>query len=137
MGMTRAKEHLYLSHADYRYLWGTPRYQEPSLFLEEIPRQYIEKSRRGMSTRAPAPIIEMPPRPRPAAIRFAVEKEEEPQEEYGEDLDAGDAVFHKEFGVGVVKQAYQGSMGLSYKVHFSKDNRERTLVAKFAHLKRL
>jgi DNA helicase-2/ATP-dependent DNA helicase PcrA len=49
----------------------------------------------------------------------------------------GDAVFHKEFGIGIVKDVYQGSIGLTYKIIFSKDSRERSIVAKYAHLKRM
>ncbi len=37
VGMTRAKEYLYLSSAAYRYLWGMPKAMRPSRFLSEIP----------------------------------------------------------------------------------------------------
>lgn len=45
VGMTRAREQLYLSHAHMRYLWGSlqPRYQSP--FIREIPREYLERIR--------------------------------------------------------------------------------------------
>lgn len=45
VGMTRAKEYLYFTAAESRYLWGTARYMRPSRFLSEIPKQYIQKVR--------------------------------------------------------------------------------------------
>lgn len=49
VGMTRAKDYLYLSYSMTRYLWGTARYQRPSRFLREIPQEYIQKFRPGLS----------------------------------------------------------------------------------------
>lgn len=43
VGMTRAKEYLYLTAAESRYLWGTTRMMRPSRFLHEIPRQYMQR----------------------------------------------------------------------------------------------
>lgn len=42
VGMTRAKEYLYLTHASQRSLWGTLRFQRPSPFLREVPLQHIK-----------------------------------------------------------------------------------------------
>ena len=43
VGMTRAKEHLYLSSARMRFLWGGARAMRASRFLSEIPYQYVQK----------------------------------------------------------------------------------------------
>ena len=43
VGMTRAKEFLYLTNSRFRYLWGTQRTQRPSRYLREIPSQYLEQ----------------------------------------------------------------------------------------------
>ena len=45
VGMTRAKERLYLTAAESRFLWGTHRMMRPSRFLREIPKEYIERMR--------------------------------------------------------------------------------------------
>lgn len=45
VGMTRAKERLYLTAAETRFLWGTSRTMRPSRFLKEIPREYIDRMR--------------------------------------------------------------------------------------------
>ncbi len=43
VGMTRAKERLYFTAAESRFIWGTHRTMRPSRFLREIPRTYITK----------------------------------------------------------------------------------------------
>lgn len=43
VGMTRAKEYLYLTHSRVRTIWGSQRLQRPSRFLQEIPVEFIEK----------------------------------------------------------------------------------------------
>jgi DNA helicase II / ATP-dependent DNA helicase PcrA len=45
VGITRAKDCLYLSYSMTRYLWGTERYQRPSRFLNEIPKEYLQRTR--------------------------------------------------------------------------------------------
>ncbi len=42
VGMTRAKEYLFLSYARFRFLWGTKRRMTPSPFLHEIPEEYVK-----------------------------------------------------------------------------------------------
>lgn len=45
VGMTRAKEYLYLTESRFRFLWGTERTQRSSRFIKEIPPEYVEKLR--------------------------------------------------------------------------------------------
>lgn len=45
VGMTRAKEYLYLTCAETRYMWGSLKMQRPSRFLKEIPPQFLERVR--------------------------------------------------------------------------------------------
>lgn len=52
VGMTRAKDYLYLSAAKQRMLWGTVRQMRPSRFLFEIPAEHIQQQQR----RSDAPI---------------------------------------------------------------------------------
>jgi DNA helicase II / ATP-dependent DNA helicase PcrA len=63
----------------------------------------------------------------------AQELENEPFYTY----DVGSSIYHKDFGVGIIKDTSQSSLGLTYKIFFSKDNRERSIVAKYAKLKKL
>jgi DNA helicase II / ATP-dependent DNA helicase PcrA len=129
VGITRAKEHLYISHCHTRYLWGTLRLQRPSRFLKEIPMEYVQKVRQATSRFQPGALE------RPHKARVAVTPTVVPDQT--EEFEAGDTIFHKDFGVGQIKEAYQGSLGLSYKVLFTKDNSLKTLVAKYAVLTRI
>ncbi len=107
VGMTRAKAHLYLSSARYRFLWGGSRMMRPSRFLAEIPSEYIQ---------------ELTPRPRP---QIGGSEEE---------LHLGDTVHHRDFGLGIIQRQYETSLGLTYDVFFSQSSRVHSLVAKYAKL---
>lgn len=133
VGLTRAKEFLYLCNVRQRMLWGTTRSQRPSRFIDEIPSEYIEKVRPSLVARPNY------------GVQKKVERWSEPQ--FIDDIDQtveeieifepGTTVFHKTFGVGVIRSATEGASGLMYKIAFSNDGRERTLMAKMAPLKRL
>lgn len=43
VGITRAKEHLLLTHAKYRYTYGTMTHQTPSRFLRELPAELAQR----------------------------------------------------------------------------------------------
>ncbi|WP_404816954.1 DNA helicase PcrA [Streptomyces thermolineatus] len=47
VGITRARERLYLTRASMRSAWGQPSYNPPSRFLEEIPEHLITWKRTG------------------------------------------------------------------------------------------
>jgi DNA helicase-2/ATP-dependent DNA helicase PcrA len=42
VGMTRARERLYMCHASFRRVWGDLLYQYPARFFKEIPEKYVE-----------------------------------------------------------------------------------------------
>ncbi|MGS2589848.1 ATP-dependent DNA helicase [Streptomyces hebeiensis] len=47
VGITRARERLYLTRSSMRSAWGQPSYNPPSRFLEEIPERHLEWKRTG------------------------------------------------------------------------------------------
>jgi len=49
VGLTRARERLYLTRAEQRSLWGQAQYNPASQFLEEVPSQLIDWKREGSS----------------------------------------------------------------------------------------
>ncbi|MFG2650022.1 DNA helicase PcrA [Streptomyces sp. NPDC048436] len=53
VGITRARERLYLTRSSMRSAWGQPSYNPPSRFLEEIPDAHLDWKRKG-SAGAPA-----------------------------------------------------------------------------------
>ncbi|MFJ8951990.1 MULTISPECIES: DNA helicase PcrA [unclassified Streptomyces] len=52
VGITRARQRLYLTRASMRSAWGQPSYNPPSRFLEEIPAAHLDWKRTGPSTPA-------------------------------------------------------------------------------------
>ena len=110
VGLTRAREHLYLSRASARSTWGSPNFNPPSRFLEEIPEELIEwrqvasalssSSSSSSSRSSPNRLAgrDLPP-PLPTGKRTATVV----------DLAAGDRVNHDTFGLGrVVSMAGAG-----------------------------
>jgi DNA helicase-2/ATP-dependent DNA helicase PcrA len=74
VGMTRAKDRLYLFHAFRRHLWGSANLNVPSRFLKDIPPDLVDRpegipsgiEEQGM---APARIIEATRPPAPVELR--------------------------------------------------------------------
>jgi DNA helicase-2/ATP-dependent DNA helicase PcrA len=93
VGMTRAKDRLYLFHAFRRHLWGSANLNLPSRFLADIPRELVDGSAgipSGMPEpgMAPARVIEAA---RPAAPVELVQR-----------YKPGDHVEHRSWGRGAV-----------------------------------
>ena len=101
VGITRARERLYLSRAVSRSAWGTPMHNPASRFLDEIPAELVESRRdepvltwsSAQTTSAPRPAAPMGTfkRPEPTAGTRPVVA-----------LTVGDRVLHKTFGMGTV-----------------------------------
>ncbi len=53
VGVTRARERLYLSRAGVRSAWGAPSYNPPSRFLDEVPDHLVEWRRSETSAMRP------------------------------------------------------------------------------------
>jgi DNA helicase-2/ATP-dependent DNA helicase PcrA len=98
VGITRARERLYLTRAMSRSAWGSPMHNPPSRFWEEIPPELIESRRDEpaltWSGAAPVRTLASPgplARPQPTAGSRPVVA-----------LTVGDRVSHKTFGMGTV-----------------------------------
>ncbi len=85
VGITRAKERLYLTHAETRRLYGSETYPRPSRFVREIPNQLIQEVRLRGSVTQP---------------KFSKIQDNEAQDANGFYL--GQRVFHAKFGEGIV-----------------------------------
>jgi ATP-dependent DNA helicase UvrD/PcrA len=130
VGMTRAKERLYFCSTLQRNIWGQTRKQTESCFLKEISSEYIQ------------PVSLMT-----GAYRYYREHSED-EVSYTEEavstgssgnkaFKLGDAVFHKNFGVGIVQDVYEGSVGTMVDVLFYNEPKTKSLVLKYAKLKRV
>ena len=105
VGITRARERLYVTRSISRSAWGTPSYNPASRFLEEIPDVQWEREE-PMSR----PIGENGFGSSPASTRAALNLNERLNERLGGDaptivLEAGDRVTHERFGLGTVISA--------------------------------
>ena len=93
VGMTRAMQRLYLSHAEIRRLHGSEQVCTPSQFLKEIPSECLVEVRPRVGLRRPMqsfrPQGYMPQRPRVAEATVG-------------GLKLGQSVSHPRFGEGMV-----------------------------------
>jgi DNA helicase II / ATP-dependent DNA helicase PcrA len=101
VGITRARERLYLTRAVSRSAWGSPSHNPASRFLDEVPSELVESRRdepvlswsSAQSPSAPRPMTTggLMKRPEPTAGTRPVVA-----------LAVGDRVLHKTFGMGTV-----------------------------------
>ena len=150
VGITRARERLYLSDAQRRTLWGRSEYGLPSRFLEEIPGELLrEVSGRPERGRRP----ERPDRFsgagagrrreewRDSQVEQALRARTERSTETSPGLDAtelpvGADVRHPAWGVGVVVDAVGSGEEAEVTIRFPGVGEKRLLVA-WAPLERL
>ncbi|KIH97590.1 ATP-dependent DNA helicase PcrA [Streptomonospora alba] len=127
VGITRAQERLYLSRAAVRSAWGSPSFNPPSRFLDEVPAELVEWRRAESSLASAAQ-----PRgrtPSPAPSRKA--KNEVPS------LTPGDKVNHDQFGMGEVLLVDGAGDKTKARIDFGADIGEKDFLVKFAPIERL
>ncbi|ODA25454.1 DNA helicase II [Photobacterium damselae] len=95
VGMTRAMQKLYLTHAEMRRLYGKDNFHKPSRFLKEIPEHFIDEVR--MKAQVSRPV---------SAGRFSQTTVNENFNQTGFSL--GQRVEHPTFGEGTIIN-YEGS----------------------------
>lgn len=140
VGMTRAKEHLYLSHAQQRFMWGTVRKQRRSRFLREIPSEYIESiSQDGKTILPPSPKTSFVPQSQDDQFMDEQSISHSNPHDTGELFSIGEMIFHQQYGIGKIQgiSTSQESIGPIYQIFFTKDNCEKSIAAKYASLKGL
>jgi DNA helicase-2/ATP-dependent DNA helicase PcrA len=101
VGITRARERLYLSRAVSRSAWGSPMHNPPSRFLDEIPPELVE-SRREEPVLTWSAASSAPSRPVAAPGLMARRAEPTAGTRPVVSLAIGDRVLHKTFGMGTV-----------------------------------
>ena len=95
VGLTRAEKRLYISRAEYRLTFGSPRYNPASRFLDEIPAELIEWKNETRSSFSPSAIKKsrLPSAPPPRATG---------KKSTAMELAVGQRVSHDTFGLGTV-----------------------------------
>jgi len=110
VGMTRAREVLYLMNAIVRRLWGNMNYNDPSRFFDEMPEDLIEM--RDYSERSM-------PQKSWSDSSFSSSKKTSDQDEL-----VGRKIFHPEYGPGTII-AFEGSSEVDRKVTVEFQGRDR------------
>ncbi|TMP85523.1 DNA helicase II [Pseudoalteromonas ruthenica] len=120
VGMTRAMDKLYITHAESRRLYGQEKYHSPSRFLREMPEDCVEEIR--VKTKISAP---------QQANRFSPSLTQAAFADSGFNL--GQRVIHAKFGEGTVLN-YEGAGPQSrVQVNFD-DVGSKWLVTAYARL---
>jgi len=117
VGITRAREQLFMTYAEKRRLHGTESYHRPSRFIEEIPSKFLQDVRR-----------------RNTVLRYAdVPKKISQNSEHECGFTLGQRVIHPKFGEGTVL-GIEGSGGHTrIQVKFVREG-SKWLVASYAGL---
>jgi len=155
VGITRAQERLFLTHAWSRQQFGTTQYNPPSRFLEEIPEELIEhqgnvqnrpKARTtrdddwgGRKVSSFDPDDEFRERQVDAAMaagRSAVQRAPQPSNSQDIGLRVGDTVEHSVFGEGIIIDITGSGDKTEAVINFREKGRKHLLLA-WAPLKKL
>ncbi|GFE59769.1 ATP-dependent helicase [Geobacter sp. AOG2] len=148
VGMTRARERLYLLNARRRYLFGQDQSNPPSRFLKDIPGELLDEEGNGTGSgyrtertfgRTPAIRQEYAESHNlAAAAQFSdtneIEVVPEPEEEYGE-VFVGMKVRHAKFGVGTIRKI-EGSGEAQKAIVWFNSAGPKKLLLRFAGLER-
>ena len=112
VGITRAKNHLYLTHAKQRTIFGQTSYNRASRFIEEIPQEMLE-----YDVGADDPV-------RPPIHQFSSNPSQ---------YRIGMSILHKKFGEGIILDIEPEEDDLKIEIKFEKAGTKR-LMAKYANL---
>ncbi len=131
VGITRAMEHLYLTHCWQRTLYGHTRMNEPSRFLQELPpdllntrdpldteiekQTHLANSASGNSLKEPAQADKRPGQNKP--------------------YNAGEQVYHRKWGQGTIIEVRGKGDNSELKIEFPGQG-IKTLLARYAPLER-
>ncbi len=136
VGVTRARENLYVTHASRRRLYGGDQFNLPSRFLQEMPEELME--RKGLSEESGFAGSER------GGVGAGRRETPFQDDDFGFEFDqtqkmdlspfkVGTAVQHPSFGVGVIKKREGKGEGEKVTVYF-KNGQIKTLIVKFANL---
>jgi DNA helicase II / ATP-dependent DNA helicase PcrA len=129
VGITRARQRLYLSRAAVRSAWGQPTYAPASRFLGEVPPELVDW-RRSESTLAR-------PSSQPAVARLASRPGvNSPGNREVLHLEPGDRVTHDAFGLGTVVEVEGAGDRSVAKVDF-RDQGVKRLLLRYAPVEKL
>lgn len=157
VGITRAREQLFMTHAWCRSQFGATQYNPPSRFLEEIPDELVEHQGKVPNRRSAAPTPSDEPRRGRSVASFDPDDEfrerqvdaalaagalaqrsrpAEPSNSHTLGLRIGDTVEHAVFGEGVIIDITGNDDKAEAVVNFAERGRKHLLLA-WAPLKKI
>ncbi|OKH91810.1 ATP-dependent DNA helicase [Streptomyces uncialis] len=142
VGITRARERLYLTRSTLRSAWGQPSYNPPSRFLEEIPETHLRWKRKGGA----APAVSGPAagiagslsssRSRTSASGASGFATRRAGEKPVVALAIGDRVTHDQFGLGTVVGVTGTGPKAEATIDFG-DTKPKRLLLRYAPVEKL
>jgi DNA helicase-2/ATP-dependent DNA helicase PcrA len=129
VGMTRAQENLYLSYARSRRRFNNVSYSSPSLFLDEIPSEFMEAK---VAARQKSGSGDNRRQTRRKKILEYFNQEDESQEEKT-NYAVGSRVYHETFGKGEVIKVEGNGDKAKISIKFEGDILKK-LIAQYANL---
>ncbi|MET9680307.1 DNA helicase PcrA [Streptomyces coeruleorubidus] len=142
VGITRARERLYLTRSTLRSAWGQPSYNPPSRFLEEIPPAYVEWKRTGATAPASSGPVSgvaaslSSSRSRSSASGASGFATRRTSEKPVVGLAVGDRVTHDQFGLGTVVAVKGTGANAEATIDFG-DTKPKRLLLRYAPVEKL
>ncbi|MFV0134120.1 DNA helicase PcrA [Streptomyces sp. HMX87] len=143
VGITRARERLYLTRSTMRSAWGQPSYNPPSRFLEEIPAAHVawKRTGAGASTAPAGPVSGVAAslsssRSRSSASGGSGFATRRAGEKPTVALAVGDRVTHDQFGLGTVVAVKGTGANAEATIDFG-DTKPKRLLLRYAPVEKL
>jgi DNA helicase II / ATP-dependent DNA helicase PcrA len=144
VGLTRARERLYVSRALVRSAWGAPSHNPASRFLDELPLDLVDWRRtEAAQTSWNRPVeLGLPPRRATTGTRrfgtaaIRADSASKAQKRDVPSLAAGDRVLHDSFGMGTVVALEGMGDNAVASVDFGSEGVKRLLL-RYAHVEKL
>jgi DNA helicase II / ATP-dependent DNA helicase PcrA len=105
VGITRAQERLFISHARERRLYGNREPASPSLFLGELPRELMDSNTKAA---IPAKWTEKRTASKPAPV----------VQNHDNEWSVGDRVMHSQFGIGEITNVFGSGSKATLAIRF-------------------
>ncbi|MBC8399631.1 MAG: UvrD-helicase domain-containing protein [Flavobacteriales bacterium] len=136
VGITRAKDNLYLSYANSRYRWGKLIYCEESRFLNEIDKEFVKviKPNNFKPSISDYPKKNIIYNSKPNLKRLS--KKPSFDSNVKINISSGDNVSHEKFGLGQVVKIEGNGNDAKATVNFKKFG-EKNLLLRFAKLNKI
>ncbi|MFC8103352.1 DNA helicase PcrA [Streptomyces sp. NPDC057363] len=144
VGITRARERLYLTRSTLRSAWGQPSYNPPSRFLEEIPAPHLEWKRTGANGPASfapvsgvaASLSSSRSRSSAAGASGFATRRSASAEQPTVSVAVGDRVTHDQFGLGTVVAVKGTGSNAEATIDFG-DTKPKRLLLRYAPVEKL